>query len=127
MGLKREMYEYKLNLLRVVDGDTIDGYIDLGFNIKVKKRIRLLGINAPEIRLQSKIKDVSERRARKALGLEVKSELTALLKGSDISIKTKLDKTGKYGRVLGVIFIYKDDSKININELLLSRGLVEKY
>ena len=121
------MYEYKLNLLRVVDGDTIDGYIDLGFNIKVKKRIRLLGINAPEIRLQSKIKDVSERRARKALGLEVKSELTALLKGSDISIKTKLDKTGKYGRVLGVIFIYKDDSKININELLLSRGLVEKY
>jgi endonuclease YncB( thermonuclease family) len=121
------MYEYKLDLLKVIDGDTIDGYIDLGFNIKVKKRIRLLGINAPETRLQSKIKDISERRARKALGLEVKSKLNSLLKGSDVFVKTKLDKTGKYGRVLGVIFIHKDGLKININELLLSKGLVEKY
>jgi endonuclease YncB( thermonuclease family) len=121
------MYEYKLELIRVVDGDTVDGYIDLGFDIKVKKRIRLLGINAPEIRLQSKIKDLKERKAQKELGFKSKRALEGFLSNKDIFVKTRLDKTGKYGRVLGTIYITEGDQVIDINNMLIKEGFAEEY
>jgi len=109
------MYEYKFKFSRVIDGDTVDGVIDLGFGVSLKERIRLIGINAPETRLQKSIKDPKERAAEKEKGLKAKARLKALLKeGSDqpegLYIKTFLDKKGKYGRVLGDIkYVYARD------------------
>ena len=121
------MYEYGFKLDRVVDGDTVDGIIDLGFGISVKKRIRLLGINAPETRLQRKIKDETARIAEKELGLRAKDKLSDMLHNRKIIIQTKLDKTGKFGRVLGTLLIEQSEEKLNINEFLLSKGYVRKY
>ena len=67
------MYIYKIKLDRVVDGDTIDAYIDLGFDVSVKKRIRFMGINTPE----SRTRDLEE----KAKGLAAKDRVKALLEG----------------------------------------------
>ena len=109
------MYEYKFKFSRVIDGDTVDGVIDVGFGISLKERIRLIGINAPETRLQTSIKDIKERYAEKERGLKAKARLKALLKeGSQqpegLYIKTFLDKKGKYGRVLGDIkYVYARD------------------
>ena len=124
------MYEYGFKLDRVVDGDTVDGTIDLGFGISVKKRIRLLGINAPETRLQRKIKDETARIAEKELGLRAKDKLSDMLHNRKIIIQTKLDKTGKFGRVLGTLLINDhgiEESRLNVNKFLLSKGYVRKY
>lgn len=109
------MFEYKLVLDRVVDGDTVDGYIDLGFGIKVFKRIRLFGINAPETRTR----DAEEKKA----GLRVKEWLTNALVDAEIMVKTEKDSTGKYGRVLGTLIV----NDIDINALMLEMGLVKEY
>ena len=69
------MYEYKIKLDRVIDGDTIDGNIDLGFDVSVKKRIRFMGINTPE----SRTTDLEE----KAKGLAAKDRVKCLLEGCD--------------------------------------------
>jgi len=109
------MYEYKFKFSRVIDGDTVDGVIDVGFGICLKERVRLIGINAPETRLQQSIKDPKERAAEKEKGLKAKARLKAILKeGSKqpegLYIKTFLDKKGKYGRILGDIkYIYARD------------------
>ena len=90
------MYNYKISLLRVVDGDTIDAEIDLGFDIKVKKRIRFMGMNAPE----SRTKDLKE----KARGLAAKDRVKALLEGCK-NIQLKSHGFGMFGRCLGEIFL----------------------
>jgi len=123
------MYEYKFTLDRVIDGDTIDAVVDLGFETFVKKRMRLLGIDAPEIRLQSKIKDLEERNKEKERGLIAKRELTNLLKGKNKTLiaRTKLDKSGKYGRILAEIIVEENGSHTNVNDLLLLYGYVRRY
>ena len=101
------MYEYKFRTNRVIDGDTVDGTIDLGFGIYAKKRVRLIGIDAPEIRTKDK--------ATKEKGRLAKKRLTALLRhgqkqAEGLIITTTLDKTGKFGRVLGDIkYKYAED------------------
>ena len=90
------MYTYKIKLDRVLDGDTIDAHIDLGFDIHVKKRIRFQGINAPE----SRTRDLEE----KARGLAAKDRLKNLLEGAN-EIQLKSHGVGKYGRVLAEIYI----------------------
>ena len=109
------MYEYNAKLDRVVDGDTVDAMIDLGFDTWVHKRIRLLGIDAPETRTR----DLDE----KAQGLATKARLTDLLEAADGVFVLRSHGVGKYGRCLGTIFI----GQSNINELLLSEGLAEVY
>jgi len=139
------MYEYKFKFTRVVDGDTVDGIIDLGFGILLKERIRIYGIDAPEVRLQSSIKDIKERYAEKDRGLKAKSRLKELLiygskQPEGLFITTFLDKKGKYGRILGDIkYIYardlhnfKEGSKPwvgwkSISSQLLEEKLVEVY
>ena len=103
------MYTYKICVLKVVDGDTIDAEIDLGFDIKVKKRVRFLGINAPESRTRDKIE--------KKFGLAAKAKLKSLL-GKTTVLKTTinkkgLDMKGKFGRVLGD-FLQDDKSVAKI-------------
>ena len=83
------MYTYKIKLDRVVDGDTIDAFIDLGFDVSVKKRIRFLGINTPE----SRTRDLEE----KARGLAAKERLKVILEGAN-TIQLCSHGVGKYGR-----------------------------
>ena len=128
------MYEYKFKFTRVVDGDTVDGIIDLGFGILLKERIRIYGIDAPEVRLQSSIKDIKERYAEKDRGLKAKSRLKELLiygskQPEGLFITTFLDKKGKYGRILGDIkYIYAPwVGWKSISSQLLEEKLVEVY
>jgi micrococcal nuclease len=105
--------------LRVVDGDTIDVDIDLGFDISFTSRVRLAGIDTPESRTTDK--------KEKVLGLEVKQRLKELLsKSSSLVIKTeKPDSTEKYGRILG--WLYIDGAEKSINEGLIADGYAWDY
>ena len=109
------MYEYRVkNLTKIVDGDTIDVDIDLGFNISYSQRVRLAGIDTPESRTADKIE--------KNLGLESKEYLKNKLKDAKtIIIKTeKPDSSEKYGRILG--WIYADGDTISINDHMIEDG-----
>ena len=117
------MYNYKIKLERVVDGDTIDANIDLGFDVSVKKRIRLQGINAPE----SRTRDLEE----KARGLAAKDRLKAILEGAE-EIQLCSYGVGKYGRCLGELHVNTLDGKecltlANVNELLIKEGHAVAY
>jgi micrococcal nuclease len=114
------MYEYRVKkVLKIVDGDTIDVDIDLGFSISFTQRVRLAGIDTPE----SRTRDLKE----KALGLESKEYLKDLLEGAeDIIIQTeKPDSTEKYGRILGWLFI--NDDEVSLNEKMISDGYAWEY
>jgi micrococcal nuclease len=114
------MYEYRVKkVLKVVDGDTIDVDIDLGFNVSYTQRVRLAGIDTPE----SRTKDLKE----KALGLEVKEHLNKQLKDAlTVTIKTeKPDSSEKYGRILGWLYI-NDDEK-SLNEQMIEQGYAWTY
>lgn len=117
------MYTYNIELLRVVDGDTIDAKIDLGFDVSVKKRVRFLGINTPE----SRTRDLEE----KARGLAAKDRVKQLLEGAN-TIELNSHGVGKYGRCLGELSIDIVDGKqnltlVNINELLIKEGHAVEY
>ncbi len=111
------MYEYGAELVRVIDGDTVDCVIDLGFDIKYKCRIRLKGIDTPEVRTR----DLEEKKR----GLAAKDRVIELLKDQkSFIIKTELDKKGKYGRILGTIILNNNET---INQILLTEGHAERY
>jgi micrococcal nuclease len=114
------MYEYNIKkVTKVVDGDTIDVDIDLGFNISYTQRVRLAGIDTPE----SRTKDARE----KALGLEVKNKVkSAIESAKTVIIKTELpDSTEKYGRILG--WVYLDGAAKSLNEQLIDEGYAWGY
>jgi micrococcal nuclease len=114
------MYEYNVKkITAVVDGDTIDVDIDLGFDISYSQRVRLAGIDTPE----SRTKDLKE----KALGLEAKDYLKYKIKDAkQIVIKTeKPDSSEKYGRILG--WLYLDGSKLSVNEQMIEDGYAWGY
>lgn len=109
------MHEYRCSLDRIIDGDTIDVHIDLGFKIILsKERVRLHGINTPE----SRTRNLEE----KALGLAAKARLKELLPKKFI-IKTFKDETGKFGRILGIPFV--DD--VDICQQLVDEGHAREY
>ena len=111
------MYEYAIKeVVKVVDGDTIDIVIDLGFNLSKKERVRLAGIDSPE----SRTKDLEEKK----FGLVSKEFLERRLKtGISSGLKVKTEKDGKYGRMLGWIFV----GKTNINKEMIYRGYAWEY
>ena len=114
------MYEYRVKqVLKVVDGDTIDVVIDLGFDISYTSRVRLAGIDTPE----SRTTDARE----KILGLEVKEYLKKALDGAtDIVIRTeKVDSSEKYGRILGWLFINRQTDSLNTE--LVNKGYAWSY
>ena len=110
-------FSYRVNkVTKVVDGDTIDVVIDLGFDIMYKSRVRLFGIDTPESRTRDKVE--------KKYGLLSKKFLQENLKKGKIVIKThKNSETGKFGRILGEIFV----NGININMLMCSKGHAVEY
>ena len=118
-----EKYIYKAKLDRVVDGDTVDALIDVGFDIWFKKRIRFKGVDTWE----SRTRNLEE----KALGLKAKARTKELLeKVSSKSgyFRIKSYGLGKYGRVLADIFIVdKDGKQWNVNKTLISEGHAYVY
>ncbi len=114
------MFTYNVKLDRVVDGDTVDFIVDLGFGINVKERFRLFGINAPEARTKHLVE--------KKKGMASKAFLHDLLtkaeeEGKQIQIITYRDRKGKFGRYLGSIYV---DLK-NINHLMMDSNHAEPY
>jgi endonuclease YncB( thermonuclease family) len=114
-GLLLEMYHYRIKSVdRVVDGDTIDVTIDLGFDIYHKTRVRLAGIDTPETRTR----DLQE----KAAGIRAKDYLTKRIEEANL-ITLQTEKTGKFGRYLGIV--YADD--VDLNQTLIEEGHAEVY
>ena len=114
------MYQYYVRKVdNVVDGDTIDVLIDLGFDILFSSRVRLAGIDTPE----SRTKDLKE----KALGLESKEYLKKALKDAkSVVIKTeKMDSSEKYGRILGWVYINGDT--VSLNDMMINDGYAWGY
>ncbi len=114
------MYEYHVKkVLAVIDGDTIDVDIDLGFDISITKRVRLAGIDTPESRTADKYE--------KSLGLESKALLKQRLSAAQtIVIRTeKPDSSEKYGRVLGWVFL--DGEETSFNETMIATGYAWSY
>jgi len=110
------MYEYIIkDVLKVIDGDTVDLLFDLGFNVFHKERIRLAGIDTPE----SNSKDMQE----KLLASDAKDFLALWLINQNI-LKIKTTKDDKYGRILGEIY---GDNNICINKLLIENGYAWEY
>ena len=112
-----------MKINKVVDGDTIDVTIDLGFDLYKKERVRIAGVDTPEKRTR----DLEE----KALGLDatywMKKQLDDTIKGDDeLIIRTELKGgTGKYGRLLGWLYVGEDD--ISLNEKMITEGYAWAY
>ena len=114
------MYEYKVNIIKVVDGDTVDVDIDLGFGIWIKdERVRMMGIDTPESRTRDKVE--------KKFGLASKEKLKSIL-GKKAILKTQVNKKGedmkgKFGRILGDFII---DNKM-ATQILIDEGYAVAY
>lgn len=112
-----KLYNYKIHkLVKVVDGDTVDAIIDLGFNIHVTKRIRLYGIDAPESRTRDK--------EEKVRGLAAKARLKELL---DKKQKMYIESfgEGKFGRLLAKIFV--GETQVDVIDLMIAEGHGKAY
>ena len=119
MSLK-DPYIYRIKqITRVVDGDTIDASIDLGFDIALEKRIRLAAVDTPE----SRTADANEKK----YGLESKEWLKHKVENAkNILIKTELpDSTEKYGRIIGHLFI--NDQETSLNNQMITEGYAWTY
>jgi len=109
------MYTYKAKLDRVVDGDTLDAIVDLGFDTWKQVRIRLVGLNAPE----SRTRDLEE----KVRGLAAKKYVVDILEKHGNVFTLHSQGVGKFGRCLGVIFL----DEIKLNDLLITEGHAVAY
>jgi len=111
------MYEYGCKVTRVVDGDTIDVDLDLGFDIIYKCRVRLYGIDTPESRTRNKDEKVRGKLAAKFLK-------DAISNGKNVILQTQLkDSKGKFGRVLASVVV----DGININQRMVTNHLAVRY
>ena len=121
---RKSCYNFRVTKInRVVDGDTIDVTIDLGFDLAKKERVRIAGVDTPEKRTR----DLEE----KALGLDatawMKKHLEETIKGEDeLTIRTELKGgMGKYGRLLG--WLYVGESEVSLNEQMITEGYAWEY
>ena len=138
MAKKLDAREYEAELIKVLDGDTIDAYIDLGFDLKIKKRIRYMGIDTWE----SRTRDLEEKKK----GLAAKARNKELLESGTFKIVSH--GTGKFGRVLGEVFVSPDyvgehivecignpdnkidlsvDGWVSVNDILIEEGHAYDY
>ena len=117
-------WNYRATVTRVIDGDTFDCEIDLGFDLTIKQRVRVAGVDTPEKRTR----DLEEKK----LGLDATLWLEDKLEeganaGYDLTVRTELDKgaTGKYGRLLG--WLYVGDAVVSLNEQMIAEGYAWPY
>ena len=115
------MYEYRVEIVRVIDGDTVDVNIDLGFGVWMKKeRVRLYGIDTPESRTRDKVEKIYGNIAKQYLKDSLKKGVPVL--------RTHKDKAGKYGRILGeMLYINEEGEMININQDMIKKNLAVEY
>jgi micrococcal nuclease len=121
------MYEYNAIVNRVVDGDTVDVTIDLGFSVWKKIRVRMEGINTPE----SRTRDLEEKKR----GLAAKDRLKSILEFNDNKCVLKVSGVGKYGRALATVLVESlsplngEDgiTLINVNKQLIEEGHAVEY
>ena len=111
VDMKQPAFCYSAKVVSVYDGDTITVVLDLGCSISVRKKIRLKGINTPEVRGKERPE-----------GLKARDYLRGLILDKEVVIETKKDKTGKYGRLIGTIWL--EDK--NVNELLVENKYAVK-
>ena len=121
---RKSCYNFRVTEInRVLDGDTIDVTIDLGFDLYKKERVRIAGVDTPEKRTRNL--------EEKALGIEatnwLKEKLEGAISGDDeLSVRTELvGGTGKYGRLLG--WLYIGDELLSLNEQMITEGYAHKY
>jgi len=115
------MFEYQCKIVKVVDGDTVDVDIDLGFDVVLRdQRIRLYGIDTPESRTRDK--------EEKKYGLYAKNYLKNAL-GKKGIIRTKKDGRGKFGRILGEFMVYdgETDSYRSVNAMMIEKHIAVEY
>ena len=112
------MYTYQCNTLRVIDGNTVDAIIDLGFNVTIRQRIKLYGVNVQDIR--SNDEQVRQQ------AIASKTKLTELL-GNEFVCETIVNKRGKAGRVMGKLSTNNQGSKVDINQQLIDLGFAERF
>jgi micrococcal nuclease len=117
MAKKLDPWIYNAKLIKGVDGDTADAFIDCGFNISVKKRIRFMGVDTWE----SRTRNLEEKK----LGLKAKAYTLEMLSRNDGKFTVKSHGVGKYGRLLGEIFIKGEDK--SLNQLLIDNGHAYEY
>ena len=111
------MYEYRIKkVVKVVDGDTLDLEIDLGFSLTKKERCRVAGIDTPECRTRD--------REEKQYGMAAKVYMAGMLKNAT-NLRVKTEKDGKYGRMLG--WIYCDEYEESLNERMVMDGYAWSY
>jgi micrococcal nuclease len=118
--MDKDPYIYRVKkVIKVVDGDTIDADIDLGFDISLTKRVRLSGVDTPE----SRTTDLKEKK----LGIESKEWLKHKLEfAKDVLIKTELpDSTEKYGRILGNLYV--NNEALSLNQQMIDEGYAWEY
>jgi micrococcal nuclease len=113
------LYFYKAELARVVDGDTVDLTLDLGFRMRWTQRFRLLGIDTPELNSTDSLERVRAKEAAAFLG--------ALLTAGEVRVLTARDRRDKYGRWLVTIFVREPRGWLNVNEALRDAGLARSY
>ena len=114
------MFEYKCKLVRVIDGDTVDIDIDLGFGVWLRKqRIRMHGIDTPE----SRTRDLEEKK----YGLAAKDFLVKWTGAGDLRIKTHKDAKGKFGRILGELFMKTSVGELSVNQSLVENSHAVRY
>ena len=111
--MKNPSYVYKAKIINVVDGDTVDAIIDLGFGVSFNTRLRLSGIDT----METNDKDAT----KKALGLKAKERVKELLTNKDVTLQSF--KEDKYGRYLAEIYV----NDIQVNQLLINEGLAVPY
>ena len=114
------MYTYPCEIVRVVDGDTVDVNIDLGFGVWMRKqRVRLYGIDTPE----SRTRDLVEKK----YGMAAKKYLKGMLADEKITLKTHKDGKGKFGRILGELWRTTDYTDKSVNEYLVEKHHAVRY
>jgi micrococcal nuclease len=128
------LWHYRASVIRVVDGDTLDMFVDKGFGDYTRQRVRLLGVDTPEMRPRKGSPD--ERIAEKAAAKRATDRVIALVENREVILKTA--KAGKFGRWLGVIYlpedvvtqlgrIADDRERLSLNDLLLEEGHAVPY
>ena len=117
MADKPSPYSYRVkSIVKTIDGDTFDCIMDLGFDVLLEARVRMMGIDTPE----SRTRDLEEKK----FGLLAKEYLTMKLEAEDIIITTEVDnEKGKFGRILGTVWA----EGININEQMIDEHMAVRY
>ena len=113
------MYTYQCSIIRVIDGNTIDAIIDLGFNVTIRQRIKLYGANVSDVR--------SNNELDRSKAVASKNRLTELL-GNEFICETILNKRGKAGRIMGKLYtIDSTGGKSNVGDQMIAEGFAERF